>query len=153
MRNVSRSVPAAACLASLLALAAGVASGATNAVKQAGPTSAGEATQPPPAVRKKHRKRLVVLDTSPEHPIAGQNYTMTFAVVRGDEPFPYMRFGCYARTKAGTVPLVEHEGNGKVAHCTWAIPKNARGLTLNGIISVRDANDVQWFLGFHAPIS
>jgi hypothetical protein len=98
------------------------------------------------------KPRVTVLSTSPATPVAGQTFTMTFAVMKLGQQYPYAKFGCLGMTGGRPIPPLEQAGDGTVAHCSWVIPTTAAGKMLSGIVSVTLANGVRYYLGFDYPI-
>jgi hypothetical protein len=130
----------AVCLAACVSLAVGA-------------SSAQASLAPHSALAGKRKPRVTILETAPIAPAAGQTYTITFSVLRGDERFHMVDFGCHARVEKKVVPPLEESGDGYLAHCSWNLPANASGKTMYGLVAVKLDDGITYFLGWEAPVS
>ena len=111
--------------------------------------SAVAAATPSGVAGKRAKTKVTVLSKSPERVTAGQNFTVTFAIVKPDGTrVPYKSFDCFARTAKRYPPLVSKSGDGEVASCTWSIPAAASGEALSGMLGAPAADGKTYFLGF-----
>ena len=133
--SISGSFGLVACVALLVSLFAGL--------------SSAQAT----TERKKPKKAIVILSKSPQTPVAGQPFTIEFAVYDRDVQIPLKGLGCFGRTdKIFLLKLIEEEHDGWVARCTWEIPTKAKGQTMYGILAAILAKDERTFRGIEFPI-
>ena len=103
-----------------------------------------------PAAGTAAETNIEIVRTSPQTPIAGERFSITFALMKGDQRLRAGEFDCYAQANRRVVPLVSRERIRRLMRCTWAIPATATG-TLDGIlVAIREGT--RYFYGFEYPI-
>jgi len=97
--------------------------------------------------------QIVLVGTSSAQVTAGQTFTITFALAGATRPLHITGVACYALAGGRLAQVVGQGTDGSVGHCTWAIPRRAKGKTFDGIVSAQ-ADSGTWFnAGFDVPIS
>jgi hypothetical protein len=95
---------------------------------------------------------IVLVGTSPAQVTAGQTFTATFALARAGVPRHMTGVTCFALAGGRLAQLLDKGTDGSVGHCTWAIPRRARGKTFDGLVAAQ-ADGGTWFsAGFDVPI-
>ena len=107
----------------------------------------------PASARTMQFQEVVIVGTSPAAVTAGQTYTISFQLMRGDDARHIAGVGCYAIAGGRRAQLVDQGTDGTVGHCTWTIPRRAAGLTFDGIISAQADSGTWWNRGFDLPVS
>lgn len=110
------------------------------------------ALSPSTASARLPRTNVKITSTSPAIPVAGQSYTITFALKRGLETLPADSFDCFAMSNYRPVPLTSKTFNSTSASCTWAIPAGSAGRLIDGLL-VAKVGTVTYFRGWQATIS
>jgi hypothetical protein len=113
----------------------------------------GASTAPTAEAAQLRKPRVTVLSTSPATPVAGQTFTMTFAVMKLGVYYPYSKIACLGMVAGRPLPPLEQAGDGTIAHCSWNIPTTAAGKLLYGMVVVTLPNGVKYFLGYEYAIS
>jgi hypothetical protein len=83
------------------------------------------------------RPKVQLVRTSPEAPRAGESFSISFAVVKGEERQALERVTCLAIVNGRIAKLDQKELEGDVATCTWQVPEGAQGGTLRASLSGR----------------
>src|SRR5882672_3830370 len=92
----------------------------------------------PASARTQLATEVHVVRTSPDQPTAGMNNTVWFELVtNGHEGRPIMAIDCKAQAGGRAVQLVDKGIEGTLAHCTWFIPRRAKGKTIDGVIAAQ----------------
>jgi hypothetical protein len=112
----------------------------------------GLSSAPASATSQSRGTKLIVTDTQPSQPTAGQNYTMYFQLQKGGVPLTLVDGGCYALAGGRVAAIVDQKFSGSTGHCTWSIPAAAKGKTFDGFITVKADGVPQWFRGFDLAI-
>src|SRR5712691_11552111 len=87
---------------------------------------------------------IVLVGTSPAQVTAGQTFTITFALARSDTPRHMTGVNCYALAGSKVAQVVDQGTDGSVGHCTWNIPRRAKGKTFDGTVSAQ-ADSGTWY--------
>lgn len=107
----------------------------------------------PASARGTQFQEVVIVGASPAAVTAGQTYTISFQLMRGDQARNIAGVGCYAIAGGRRAQLVGQGTDGTVGHCTWSVPRRAAGLTFDGIISAKADSGTWWNRGFDLPVS
>jgi hypothetical protein len=83
---------------------------------------------------------------------AGQTISVSFQLVRDSKIIGMLDVYCGAIAGGKPAPLVDKGTDGSVGHCTWSIPRKARGKTFDGFISAQAASGTWYNAGFDVPI-
>jgi hypothetical protein len=77
--------------------------------------------------------RLKILDTSPESPRAGMQYSVKFAALKGDERLEMQAIFCDAVVGKKVATLKRKDVEGRIGTCVWQVP-SASGETFRATV-------------------
>jgi hypothetical protein len=107
----------------------------------------------PASARPQLATEVHVVRTSPDQPTAGMNNTVWFELVHnGKGGWPIMAIDCRAMAGGKKAQLVDKGIDGTLAHCTWFIPRRAKGKTIDGVIAAQAQSGTWYSAGFDANI-
>jgi hypothetical protein len=97
---------------------------------------------------------VVRVTTSPKPARAGKSFSAAFAVTRNDTggPVPQGTVACTARVAGAALPVKARRLANGVAACSWVLPRNARGKTVRGAVTLT-VEGTRVSRSFAAPIS
>jgi hypothetical protein len=106
----------------------------------------------PASARSLGNTKVIVTDTSPAQPVAGQTFTMKFELSKLGTRLHMADAACYA-TAGGKLAALMYQGtDGNVGTCKWAVPSGASGKTFDGILAAKKDGGVWVYRGFDLPI-
>ena len=112
----------------------------------------GFSSGPASARTQSNKAQIVVISTSPAQPTAGANFSGKFKLMKAGTALHITTVNCMAQINGRRAQVVAQGTDGTVGRCGWAIPADARGKTLDGVIAVQGPGGVQYYLGFDLPI-
>jgi hypothetical protein len=106
----------------------------------------------PASARTQGKAQIVILNMKPAQPKAGQNFSGTFKLMKGDVVINMTKVACMAQIGGRPANLITQETDGIVGRCAWSIPSSAKGKTFDGILAVQGVDGIWYYAGFDLPI-
>jgi hypothetical protein len=95
----------------------------------------------------RHGGRHVILSFSPASPVAGEQFSISFSLIKDGVKLRIANPGCLGMTKGRPIPLASISNDGTTGTCTWNIPTKA-GPTFDGELAFFDEQGGEWFAGY-----
>jgi hypothetical protein len=106
----------------------------------------------PASARTQSRTQIAVVGTSPAQPTAGANFTGKFKLMKDGTALHITTVSCMAQINGRRAQVVAQGTDGTVGRCGLAIPSDARGKYLDGVVAVQGPGGIWYYLGFDLPI-